>query len=58
MNECAPARDYHRFELKPNIEFQDLPHLPVKEYQQLPPAMRQLVVFLYLTEIVDYLLMR
>jgi len=53
---CAPAKDYRFFELKKGVNLPEMPRFPLKEFQEeMSPRVRQIVVAIYVSKIVDAL---
>jgi len=56
FEECAPARDYRRFQLKEKIDLLTMPRFPLQDFlEEMSPNVRQIVVAIYIAKITDFL---
>ncbi len=53
---CAPARDYSWFEARKDTRLEDLPRFPIKQWEEMPPAVRSKVIAVYIAKILDHLM--
>ncbi len=53
---CAPARDYSWFELWKGTRLEDLPRFSLKQWDEMPSAVKSKVIAVYLAKIFDHLM--